>query len=58
MLLMERFAEQAHTLADIVHLQEQPAKIDPKTALECARRAVRDMLYDDGACIVLRSARG
>ena len=44
--------------ADLVHLQEQPSKIGPETALECVRCAIWGMLYADDACIVSRSPRG
>ena len=43
---------------DLIHLQEQPSKVDPETALECVWRAVWGMLYADDACIVSRSPRG
>ena len=42
----------------LAHLQEQPAKVDPEKALECARRVVWGTLYPDDACIVSRSPRG
>ena len=45
-------------LADFIHLQEQPSKVDPETALECARRAIWGMRYADDARIVSRSPRG
>ena len=32
---LEHFSEDADILADIVHLQEQPLKVGPETALEC-----------------------
>ena len=54
----ERFSKDAGILADLIHLQEQPSKVGPKTALECVRRAIWGMLYADDACIVSRSPRG
>ena len=37
-LTIKRFSEDADTLADIAHLQdEQPSKVAPEIALECAR---------------------
>ena len=44
--------------ADFIHLQEQPSKVGPETALECVRRAIWGILYADDACIVSRSPRG
>ena len=54
----QRFSENPDILADFVHLQEQPAKVGPETAIECVRRAVRGILYTDDACIVSRSPQG
>ena len=55
----ERFSKDAGILlADLIHLQEQPSKVGPETALECVRRAIWGMLYSDDACIVSRSPRG
>ena len=54
---LERFSEDAKVLADLVHLQEQPSKFRPETALERMRRAIWGMLYVD-ACTVSRSPRG
>ena len=56
--VLERFSKDAGILADLIHLQEQPPKVDPKTALECMRRAIWGMLYADDECIVSRSSRG
>ena len=36
----EKFNEDVDTLVDLAHLQEQPSKFGPETALKCARRAV------------------
>ncbi len=51
---LQRFSEDPEILADLVHLQEQPAKVGPETAMECVRRAVWGMLYADDACVVSR----
>ena len=56
--VLERFSKDAGILADLIHLHEQPSKVDPETALECVRRAIWGMLYADDACIVSRSPRG
>ena len=55
---LERFNKDAGILADLIHLQEQPSKVGPETALECVRRAIWKILYADNACIVSRSPRG
>ena len=39
-LFIERFSKDAGMLADLIHLQEQPSKVGPETALECVRRAI------------------
>ena len=57
-VVLERFSKDTGELADLIHLQEQPSKVDPETALECVRRAIWGMLYADDACIVSRSPRG
>ena len=57
-VVLERFGKDAGILADLIHLQEQPSKVGPETALECVRRAMWGMLYADDACIVSRSPRG
>ena len=57
-VVQERFSKDAGILADLIHLQEQPSKVGPETALECVRRAIWGMLYADDACIVSRSPRG
>ena len=54
---LQRFSENPDILTDLIHLQEQPAKVCPETAKECVRRAVWGMLYTDDACIVSRSPR-
>ena len=58
LVAQERFSKDAGILADFIHLQEQPSKVGPETALECVRRAIWGVLYADGACIVSRSPRG
>ena len=58
LVVLQRFSEDQHILADIVNLQEQPAKVGPETAMECVRHAVWGMLYADDACIVSRSPQG
>ena len=55
---LEKFSKNACILADLIHLQEQPSKVGPETALECVRRAIWGMLYADDACMVSRSPRG
>ena len=57
-VVLERFSKDADILADLIHLQEQPSKVGPGTALECVWRAIRGMLYADDACIVSRLPRG
>ena len=57
-VVLERFSKDAGILADLIHLQEQPPKVDPETALECVRRAILGVLYADDECIVPRSSRG
>ena len=57
-VVLERFSKDAGILADHIHLQEQPSKVGPETALECVRRAIWGMLYADDACILSRSPRG
>ena len=57
-VVLERFSKDAGILADLIHLQEQPSKVGPETALECVRRAIWGMQYADDACIVSRSPRG
>ena len=57
-VVLERFSKDAGILADLIHLQEQPSKVGPETALECVRRAFWGVLYADDACIVSRSPRG
>ena len=47
LIALERFSRDAGILADLIHLQEQPSKVGPETALKCARRAIWGMLYAD-----------
>ena len=56
--VLVRFSKDASILADLIHLQKQPSKVGPETALECVRRAIWGMLYADDACIVSRSQGG
>ena len=58
LVALERFSKDAGILANLIHLQEQPSKVGPETALECVRRAIWRMFYADDACIVLRSPHG
>ena len=58
LVVLERFSKDTDILADLIHLQEQPSKVGPETALECVRCAIWGMLYADDACIVSRSPRG
>ena len=58
LVVLERFRNNVSILADLIHLQEQPSKVGPETALECVQRAIWGMLYADDACIVSRSPRG
>ena len=58
LVVPERSRKDAGILTDLIHLQEQPSKVDPETALECVRRAIWGMLYANDACIVSRSPRG
>ena len=55
---LQRFSKDPEILADLIHLQEQPTKVGPETAMECVRRAVWGMLYADDACVVSRSPQG
>ena len=57
LVALQRFSEDADILADLVHLK-QSGKVDSEMELECVRRAVWGMLYDDDACIVSQSPRG
>jgi len=58
LVALQRFSEDPDILADLVHLQEQPTKVGPETAMECVRRAVWGMLYADDTCVVSRSPQG
>ena len=40
LVALETFSKDAGILADLIHLQEQPSKVGPETALECVRRAI------------------
>ena len=54
-VVLQTFREDVDILAEIAHLQEQPRETRPESPIDCVRRAVRDMLYADDACIVSRS---
>ena len=58
LVALQRFSEDLDILADLVHLQEQQAKVSPETSMECVCRAVWGILYADDACIVSRSPQG
>ena len=58
LVALERFTKDAGILADLIHLQEQPSKFCPETALEFVRRPTWGMLYAYVACIGSRSPRG
>ena len=58
LVALERFSKDTGILADPIHLQEDPSKVGPETALECVQRAIWGMLYADDACIVSRSPCG
>ena len=56
-VVLQRFSEDTVILAG-VELKERPTSMGPEPAMDCVRRAVRDMLYVDDACIVSRSPQG
>ena len=58
LVALERLSENADILAGLAHLQEEPSKVGPEMALECARRAICGILYTDDIRIVSRSPRG
>ena len=58
LVALDRFSKDADMLVDLIHLQEQPLKVGPETALECVQRPICGTLYADDACIVSRSPRG
>ena len=51
LVALKGFGEDAETLAGHAYPQGQPLKVDPQTALECARRVIWGILYPDNACI-------
>ena len=55
---LEIVSEDANILADLVHLQKQPSKVGPKTALEFPRRAIWGMLYVDDRASCQRHRAG
>ena len=58
LVALERFSEDTDIHAVLAHLQEQPHKVGPETALEYAWRTIWGMLYADDASIVSWSLRG
>ena len=58
LVALERFSKDAGTLADLIHLQEQPSKNGPEMTLERLRCVTLGLLYADDACIMSRSSRG
>ena len=57
-VVLQRFSEDPAILAELVHLKEPPTSMGPEPAMDYVRRAGRDMLYADDACIVSRSPQG
>ena len=57
-IALERFSTNADILGDLVHLDESPKGMGPKTALDIVMRTVWGMLYADDACIVSQSPQG
>ena len=53
LLVLQCFGNDVDILGDLAHLQERPARVDPKTALVCVRCTVWRVLYVGDACIVL-----
>ena len=58
LVALESFSEDANILADLAHLPEQPSKVSPETARECARCVIWGMLYADDACTCRGSRAG
>ena len=58
LVAQERFSKNAGILVDLIHLQDQPSKVSPETALECVRCVIWGILHADDADIVSRSVRG
>ena len=52
LIALQRFSRNADILADLVHLDESPKDMGPKTALDAVMRSVWGMLYADDACVV------
>ena len=50
LVVLERFSKNAGIVADLIHLQEQPSKVGPETALECVRRTI------EGCCMLTTRA--
>ena len=47
LVVLQRFSEDPDILADLFHLQQQPATVGPETTMEYVRHAVWGMLYAD-----------
>ena len=50
----QKFSEDNVILAELIHPKEPPASMGPELDMDYVRRAMGDMLYSDGACIVSR----
>ena len=57
-VVRQRFSEEPAILAELVHLKEPSASMEPEPAMDYVRRAVRGMLYADNACTVSQSPQG
>lgn len=55
---LQRFRESTGIFVDLVQLQGQLKEVDPKTALQYARREGWEMLSVDDVCIASRSPEG
>ena len=58
LIALQRLSEDADILADFVHPQEKRARVGPEAGLECVRRAMWGVLYDDDVCIISQSSLG
>ena len=57
-VVLQRFSGDTVILVEMVHLNELPTSMGPKSAMNYVRRAVWRKLYADDACIVSRSSQG
>ena len=57
-IVFQTSSEDPAILAELVHLKEPSTSMGPEPDMDYVRRAVWDMLYVDGACIVSRSPPG